>query len=1578
MLRFGFLLLIMILIGNSRWVAAQERIPPKTLRWTDRTWIEPTRQLISAELRTRFTRSLRVLQSEDPGTIDYTRAIDELQALLVGPQDCFLSSERSDNAVTNSPPEAMPTAVSLRTIIEHVLSELSDKGREYYELKYGSEAAASLKAALADERIDALEETARCYVMTKAGLEAANRLASYYLEVGRTLDGARMIERIRLRPQSVSDWEPSLSLKNLVLKLQTQQHFDLAKDLEEFANRPAFQVDKKLPKEWKQQLVPTLIAVGQPRRTIQPLSNWTHFLGDAAHTAVPESVGVTDEALWEMDTLLGAGRPTEAHLQKYRCNPKDFDRDEFEYKPETPTNADEMLALMTVGHELMIADETSGRTIGVPASYPLVVGDVVVFRTLGRVRAVDLKSGRTLWDSAASDPAFADLFASGAAWQRLFRVVQQKNYKSPLTAWHQSFIESRTRRDHTVGTMSTDGQRVFFLDACGVANPSSALGIHDTKGNLPKSWNRLCAIDLKTGKALWEVGAPESGAEVSRGDFFLGVPTVVNDRLYALAENKDDVRLMCLDPATGATLWADTMCHSTMGQTVVSEALRRVAGMSPVLCQNWLICPTTSGYLMAYDLSQRRWAWCFGYDSLAYDADDFERQGLPFRRVDLSAAPRLKFDNLMTPQRWSESSLHVAGSKLIFASIDSDLLYCIDALTGADLWKNARQGGQYVAGVFGDIVVVVGEQRVQGLNLASSEVQWTLSLDDFRAAGRGIIDGTNYVLPVAKVPSRGREDEPVQIHWESQVWTIDVKSGTRVAQSSTSPRMPLGNLVAGNGYLVSQALDRVRAFPTVRDVATQLDQRLATNPRDASALARRGRLKLRQQQEAAGLEDLRASLQIQADPAVLETLINTSFARWYQKKVTLAEMRQTFETIKAPEEAFARLARIEIDELLQKKEYVAAFQRGIELMRVTSGRSTKPTDEVGDVSRYQRRGPASLLTRIYRQAAESGDGTSRAALDRLIEDRFQSAMTSAGARELTRFVDEFGWHPKSLEARWELAVSNRFKGMDEFLPRERQALVLTRHSDANIAAPATLALLALWIETEHRAANRTIVDQWRRRFAGFKLNDGSAYEDKLQELVSSSGFLKLQRVATWNGVPELRKSEATQVAPRHELIPMLGPTSPALIGHSIGVETSGPEATAQRQLVLRDELGREQWQIPLLFGGTKSLGTAPVGNFSQGHLLAMFSAGRLAVLDLSRSSPRPLWNRDVVDQAALSRDDSSDSPTLVNRSPNRWQMTVSQRQRVDYWGAVDAVTSECIVTRTDRRLNVFDSLTGQLLWSRQGVKPQARVLADDEYVVVHGSDMNTTSIFKLHDGELVASRPMAEVEPMLTTAGRDIVLWDEFKDHHVLCRKDAITNRDVWRLDFSSNSIPQVIDHDTIAVLKATGEFQLIDVTTGKAWLTSRLPSEPLLRNFLIVPNSRGYMVMTETVTTVRNRERRQVPTPNRDFNQIRGRASFIKTDGTLVWSTPVTQQNFVLCQPRECPLLIFRRVSHVRVVENGNVPKRESELLVLNALTGEVLIDESLPLVEEGELVELRPQEREVRLQLGKQVQTFEFQPEE
>ena len=1613
------LLVAGLLVGGVAQAQPPKLRPPQvalSASYLARDWFMPGEQLGNRELTTRLERAFQVLRDEETNAVEYSRALDDLQRQLLDTAgDCFvtdLPTRRNPNARFDVALLLLPPVTPLKEVVERIIAELPPKGREIYERNYGSEAAALLKQAFENGDPNALRRVTQLYFHTRAGHEAAYRLASTLIEAPRPVETLRLLTRLASSPEARQRFEPGLSVKLAIVWTQLGRAESALRVLAALPAERLAQLPLAMRGTSPQQSLERLqTLLTGPVGDVAPLAAWTHFMGDAARRASAAPISSADEPLWQSHSFGLRAVPTAEQLQSYRFHLTDEDavtdpaaaaipapigkalemEEDPDYSPPTPKTEAQLAAAMQIGHEWIVRRNLESKRVPLPATHPLAVQGAVVFRTLSRVRCVEAKTGQLRWETAMPDSAFADLFAVGDRWELLDTKFPKKELFSPLPVLQHAFIDLRSRHDRAVGTLSTDGRRVFYLEACGITEPN-ATGLWGTKSTVPGSWNRLCAVDLTTGRLDWEIGVPATDGSPASGDFILGPPAVVEGRLYCLAENKADVRLLCLDPTNGGTLWEESLLRPH--GSIQEESLRRIAADSPTFVDGWLLCPTTSGFVLAYDLAARRLGWAYDYETSTHRPERHFQQG--FGR--LATAPRMVFDQIRSDDHWTESSLFAADGRVFVAPLDSDELHAIDSVSGAVIWKQPRHNGAYLAGVFEQRLIVIEHDSVKALEAGTGQLIWSMPLGNQQASGRGLMTGSLYHLPVLNVKQSVAPSGTAAGSWSSHVLTINLLSGRLVSKSPNSPVSPFGNLVAVDGSLISQTFDRVTAFPSPIAVEAQLAQRLAKQPSDAEALARRGRLRCLQGRESEGLADLAASLKAEPNADVKQGLVDLSFERLRVGQTTATELRQFFEQLDVAKDVARKLGRIEADVMAEQGEPVAAFRKLLDLADQSLSVDDPATEHLGDVTLHRGHILVAQMASVYRRAAESKSPATevdkpnaRQQLDGLVRQRFDAALKTKGPRDLRRFLKMFEWHPTALEARWELVTSDRLEAKLDFLERERHASVLAGQSNPELSAPGQLALLHLWLEAEKPAANEATFEQFERRLKKVRFEDGTLAADRLSELRRAATTARPGAPVAAHVWPEVMAAKDREVlvrAPHRESVALLGNVSPAIRAWTIAIETTlDPNPNGEpRRVVARNGLGQELWRFPIDSDLARPFDGGLMNCLSHGHLVAVSDGGRLLMIDVSDAkTPKPLWTRDVIDfQRAFGGADDErrfTAPSLDQKSKSRWQSPAFvRRQNEEFFGSVDLLTSEYVVYRTDSQLHVANSMTGQVIWTRSNIRRDARIVGDDAMLVIH-DPTGRSQVLRLFDGELLASPAALDFEDHLTSAGRDMIVWQQESQTNRLARIDALTGQAIWSRKFSNDAVVQVVDHETIVVLDTSGTLQFFDAWTGAAFIDTQVPADPRLRYMHVLPRASGYVVLTTRGLNHRGTELNQRLQPSREHQTIWGPLHGLSSRGKLLWSADrvAETQTILLDQPRDIPVLA---ILNDRPDRDANVGRgragNTSFLQLLDDRTGKVLFEGRLPTAPQNlqacNAIDARPDERQIDWHFDRSVISLTF----
>jgi outer membrane protein assembly factor BamB len=630
--------------------------------------------------------------------------------------------------------EEITGAVSLRAETERLLAGLPRPGLEAYQALVGKRADQALAAA--GGQAAALAAVVRRFPRTRAGTDAAAQLGAHHLDRGHFGLAAAYFDRA-LR----SDDKPDpLRLFQAALAFRRAGERDRA---EQVWKRLAAAVDG--------------INSGGREVPLEALEKELNRPAAAARELPAEAL--LPEANWRL-----AEHPTD---------------------PGAPWVAEAARRL-----------EADSKPVLSPAT-PLLVGDKVVSRTLRGVRAVDLKAGRTAWESPS--PLALDALARDPAAH------------GHVGLWLDSYLAGQpgVLLENTVlGTLSSDGRRVYAVDDLPVPpRPLNYAGFHSNQGqglvlaDAPGLTDavyhsKLLALDAVSGKVVWELGGPHSRAGLRDG-FFLGPPLPLGGKLYAPVEVGFDLRLLCLEPLTGEVVWTQTL--ATFKSRMVIDGGRRLHAVRLTYGDGYLICPTQAGGVMAFDLVGRSLAWAHAYREEAPPPEPPVPQwGGRGRR------PRGRFvtepPNLAS--EWKVSAPVIAAGKVVFAAPDAPELCCLDLRDGSLVWQTHRADGDlFVAGASNDRVLVVGKGEVKALALADGKPLWHCETP--APAGRGVTAGGVY-----RLPARGTDGK-------AEVLAIDLASG-KVASRATVTEKAGGPLVAADvpSKVPAPGAERIAALVT--------------------------------------------------------------------------------------------------------------------------------------------------------------------------------------------------------------------------------------------------------------------------------------------------------------------------------------------------------------------------------------------------------------------------------------------------------------------------------------------------------------------------------------------------------------------------------------------------------------------------------------------------------------------------------------------------------------------------------------------------------------------------------------------
>jgi outer membrane protein assembly factor BamB len=435
----------------------------------------------------------------------------------------------------------------------------------------------------------------------------------------------------------------------------------------------------------------------------------------------------------------------------------------------------------------------------IPSPHPLVVGNVVLARTVDRLQAFDLASGKLLWETRG-DNALEQL---------------RNGTVPPLPGDRGSLLDplllQRVFTDSTYGSLSADGEIVFCIEDLGYSSalPGNMIGTGINQNAHPlatKTHNRLAAYSIRSGELIWQKGGLADGSlrvtQGLAGHFFLGPPLPLGHKAYCLTEKSGQIQLVVLDSKTGQLDWSQPL-HS-VPTSVTENGHRAISGLSPSYRDGVMICPTGSGIVVALDVVTRRLMWSYRYRE-PEDADPRSRmRALAMARF---AAQRRgnTTSETKTKGHWHDSLAAITNGRVILTPRDSGELHCVNLMDGSAVWKKPRGSRLYVGGVYDGKLLVVGSQQVELFRIDDGEAVWAGPTILPLLSGRGVLSGNRYHVPLST----------------AAIATIDLQSGRVVATQKMADGVVPGNLVFSGGHVIAQGTNSLVCFKQKKATAAE-------------------------------------------------------------------------------------------------------------------------------------------------------------------------------------------------------------------------------------------------------------------------------------------------------------------------------------------------------------------------------------------------------------------------------------------------------------------------------------------------------------------------------------------------------------------------------------------------------------------------------------------------------------------------------------------------------------------------------------------------------------------------------------
>lgn len=1441
-------------------------------------------------LRQQLSRAREALEQEQ-----YSDAVDLLGSLLASAHggDDALLEETADQDYFLGGVDAGGTQVSLKSEAQRLLGEIPEKGRALYELKFGVDARQLLDLGLQSRDMPQLVEVTRRYFHTDAGYEATMLIGRHDLDQGRPLAAAMRFQRLARSPYASRRYDPELSVLLATSWLLADMPDRARSTLEQLASRlpdarlrmgdttvalfdpedpallaavakppadgtePPQGLDRSL--HWLEQTVGTEL-VGRAREARQ----WALFRGDPARNAESPGGIPLFSARWRVQT---ANHPSDEELIREQWR---------QYRNDS--------------------------VVAIPTLNPLAVGNIVLMRSPRRLLGVDLETGKRIWE-------FPWFEAPEESVLEEDQIRPRQQVQDPRAME----LASRVWDDAPYGQMSSDGRHVFML--WGLSSSSSQpaiilrqLGIQGAQAGVTGETNRLVALDLQAqGKLRWIVG-DEDGTDEPQlaGAFFLGSPLPLMGQLYVLAELQGEIRLVVLNADTGQLVWSQQLAHVDARQ-IMADPVRRAAGASPSFADGVLVCPTSSGAVVAVDIATRSLLWGYQYP-----------QSDPGNNMAMAA---MRYQPKVLGERWNDASVTISDGRVLLTPVESDFLYCLDLVSGQPLWEPLpRDTMLFVGCVHQGKAVMVGKEELRTIALEDGSQGWTCPWQGGVPSGRGIVTAGQYYLPTNN----------------NRLLVFDLREGQIARQLEAD--VTLGNLVAYRDQIISLNADWLVAYHQTEPLRAVVAKRLEADPQDAWAMARKAELLLQDGQHGLALEVFRQAHQLNPDDDTIRVSLVRSL---------LAALRDDF----AANQRFA----VELENLIDLPEQKAEFCRWMAVGLKRQGDFAQATQyiirlaEMDEASHLTAENDGTELVRVDDQLQVHHDrwlrmqvqemlaaapGETRATIDQMIRAHLDAILGRNSRAQLAQFVERFGGHESSEEARLKLAqmlIDDQY-----LLAAEIELLELEQSANPQHAATAVSMLAHMLLDCGQLEEAARYFQRLEQQWGETATQDGRTGKEIADALLQQPALSSwLNDSDPWlKGKCEVTVDTRSSTNTFFRVFPleMDAITGPVPTDRAVAYNQN------QNSLVLSDGWGKTLQEVSLgdqnRFITTNSVAGRAVAH---GHLLFVnMGFDVLAINTLQGEQAQGeviLWHHDLSSRLPLAV--RRNRPLMSRLIPRKWgpPRYVSTDESRSPVGMAGPITRLGAIYQKMSDLICVDPLSGQTIWVRSGVEPGSDIFGDPQYLFVVAPESSEARVFLTADGTELGRREVTSRAERWITLGRRVVTCRSDGRQLQIRYFDAWEQKDLWTREVDDNAQCWRPRCDELAVFEPGGNFELLQVDSGQTLVKSQLQAQADLNRLYVLPSRDSYLVVTSARSSGRN------STSVRVFGtlggdtcpEVNGRVySLDRATGSPRWSTAAEVHEFLLPldQPSRAPTLVFLR--NQQTPASANEPRTIAKATVL------------------------------------------------
>lgn len=791
-------------------------------------------------------------------------------------QDYFLLSERGENVLVQG---------SVVRAAHELLTKLPKEGEQTIELRYGVRAKQMLEEAVAAWDWRRIQQVASRYGFTFAGQEAMLMIAERALGEGNTREAASNLVRLLRIESARKRFGESLGLLTIAVTQAANMKGEAREALNQIRTEtPSFSTDWKGVKlGWNEKTSDEAILQSlyekQFSSILRPVTRPLFPGGDPRRNA---------------DTTGGLPLPIlRWHVELHES---------LQHKESLEKEL-----------KKQVADR---RSVLIPTRYPIAVDSLILVPSYDqRVLAIDARTGVIAWPCVFSGLPLG------------FSLDRFDGRESQAFTANENLVR-RVWGETSSGQIASDGERLFTLSEMPAVDVAESFArgpnARMVRNMGIRTFNVMQAWSIREqGKILWETGGDSGGNSPDlAGALFLGAPLPHQGELLTLIELNGEIFLVSLSPGNGRLLWKQPIA-ANQGMTISLDPQRRSYGASPTAEGSVILCPTLSGYLIAYDMNSRELLWQY-----EYPMNPELNQGASFNFI---GGMDNRESKPIVP-RSVDTFVVIHDGVAVFAPSNGNIVAGISIADGKELWQirfDDPNPFRYIAGVYGDTVALVQSNSVVAVDLRTGARKWNQVAmpDNALVVGRSVRKGDQLLVPTSN----------------QEIVQVDLTKGS-IAGTVRAIR-PLGNLLAVDDRLISTSPFQMDCYTIRTAFETRLQEELARDGETVRNMVKRGEIHIASGNIDAALEVLEKAFDtMPTDPEVRMRLFEASSIALRENFVKYVDRVQRYQPLTLDLELPAYL-RILIHGLQKQGRWEQSL---VKLLELSDTRIIRRIDQMSD------------------------------------------------------------------------------------------------------------------------------------------------------------------------------------------------------------------------------------------------------------------------------------------------------------------------------------------------------------------------------------------------------------------------------------------------------------------------------------------------------------------------------------------------------------------------------------------------------------------------------------------------------